>query len=207
VTTLPDSRRSSPAAVAAWLRGHPAARLVGIAGIPGAGKSTLAAALARLLPGSAVIPMDGYHFPLSSLDEEGRRRRGSPPTFDAVSFRRDLEGLKRTGSGVFPGWSHVRHDPEPGAIRIGPGTRPIFVEGLYVLFGSWGTRALFDLTIFVECDLESALRRVEDRLLECGYVTGGRPAARQRVETNDRLNAEAILADGGRDRADFLVRS
>jgi pantothenate kinase len=200
-------RTATDREVAAWVRSHPGIRLVGIAGIPGAGKSTLAAKLSGIFPGSAVIPMDGYHFPLAQLDVEGKRRRGSAPTFDAAAFRRDLERLKRTGGGVFPGWSHARHDPEPGAIAIGPQTRPIFVEGLYVLMDAWGTGPLFDLRIFVDCEVATALRRVEDRLVANGHVPGGRAAARHRVETNDRLNAEAILADGGRERADFVVRT
>jgi len=151
--------------------------------------------------------MDGYHLPLRLLDEAGKRRRGAAHTFDALSFRADLERLKQTGAGVFPGWNHARYDPEPGQIRIGPETTRVFVEGLYVLMDSWQTHPLFDLKIFVACDLDTALRRVETRLLECGVVTDGREAARRRVETNDRLNAEAILADGCRERADLVVQT
>jgi uridine kinase len=36
------------------------AYVVGVAGVPGAGKSTLVAALARALPGAAALHMDGY---------------------------------------------------------------------------------------------------------------------------------------------------
>ena len=58
------------------------ARLVGIAGAPGAGKSTLAEALARET-GGIVLPMDGFHLPQQRLVELGRRERmGAPDTFD-----------------------------------------------------------------------------------------------------------------------------
>ena len=38
------------------------AKLVALAGLPGAGKSTVAAALQTRGPDAAVLPMDGYHF-------------------------------------------------------------------------------------------------------------------------------------------------
>lgn len=50
--------------------------IVGIAGRPGAGKSTLAAALVRELDGAAVtVPMDGFHLADAALDTLGRRQR------------------------------------------------------------------------------------------------------------------------------------
>src|SRR5690606_11329337 len=59
--------------------------VVAIAGPPGAGKSTLSAALHGLLPeGSAeVVAMDGFHFDDAILDRRGlRARKGAPETFD-----------------------------------------------------------------------------------------------------------------------------
>jgi pantothenate kinase len=44
---------------------RPAPWVIAIAGIPGAGKSTVAADVASRVPGAAVIPMDGYHLLLS----------------------------------------------------------------------------------------------------------------------------------------------
>ncbi|MFM9878409.1 MAG: hypothetical protein ACKVOG_11285, partial [Rhodoglobus sp.] len=38
-------------------------RIIGIAGSPGAGKSTIAGALVARLESAAVLPMDGYHHP------------------------------------------------------------------------------------------------------------------------------------------------
>ncbi len=192
------------ATVTEWLGAHPEVRLIGIAGIPGAGKSTLAARWTAQFPGSACVPMDGYHLPRASLDEAGLRRRGAAHTFDAIAFRTDLERLRQTGAGRFPGWSHVRRDPEPDAVRIGPEITRVFVEGLYLLMASWQTAPLFDVRIFLECELATAMSRVEQRSLDSGAFTD-REAARRRVESNDRLNAEAILADGGRERADFVI--
>jgi len=50
------------------------------------------------------------------------------------------------------------------------------------------------------------MRRVAARHLACGLAADA-AAAQLRAESNDRLNAELILADGCRERADIVVRS
>ena len=61
-------------------------RLLGLVGPPGAGKSTLSAAILAALPGQAqVVPMDGYHLAQCELERLGRaHRKGAPDTFDAA---------------------------------------------------------------------------------------------------------------------------
>jgi pantothenate kinase len=68
-------------------------RVLGIAGAPGAGKSTLArrvvaAVTEQLGPGVAVqVPMDGFHLANSALDALGRHdRKGAIDTFDAAGY-------------------------------------------------------------------------------------------------------------------------
>lgn len=86
--------------------------LVAIAGPPGVGKSTTAQALASLVPGSIVLPMDGYHYTkahLNSLDNatEAFKRRGAHWTFDAPRFLADLRLLKENKAGKFPSFDHA----------------------------------------------------------------------------------------------------
>ncbi|KAL5356305.1 hypothetical protein BJX96DRAFT_171488 [Aspergillus floccosus] len=110
---------------------HPKNRyLVAVAGIPGSGKSTTAEAVVKILnePSTpscsspalaALLPMDGFHFPRSTLDrlpnrEEAYIRRGAPWTFDADGF---VEFMKKLRS-----WadSPVKADADsssPGSIR------------------------------------------------------------------------------------------
>jgi pantothenate kinase len=81
---------------------------IGLAGSPGSGKSTLAnALLERLSDIMTVIPMDGYHYPLSYLDKmrdpkKAHARRGAPFTFNAEQFVNDLIEARITGQGFFP---------------------------------------------------------------------------------------------------------
>ncbi|MCX5400564.1 nucleoside triphosphate hydrolase [Streptomyces sp. NBC_00102] len=76
-------------------------RILGIAGPPGAGKSTLAAALVEALGGAAVlVPMDGFHLAGAELERLGRAaRKGAPDTFDAAGYAALLRRLRGTGGG------------------------------------------------------------------------------------------------------------
>jgi pantothenate kinase len=65
---------------------------------------------------------------------------------------------------------------------------------------------LFDFAAFLDCDVETALERVAARHLACG-LAATRAEARHRADTNDRRNAQVVLDDGGRDRADLVVPS
>jgi len=84
--------------------------VLGIAGAPGAGKSTLArrvvaAVDAELGVGTAVqVPMDGFHLANAALDALGRRdRKGAIDTFDAdgyVALVRRLAAAPDTDGGA-----------------------------------------------------------------------------------------------------------
>ena len=178
--------------------------LVALAGLPGAGKSTVAEALCARWPGAVVLPMDGYHLPRRLLDAEGLRRRGAPHTFDPGRLRADLLRLKETGAGMFPAFDHAEGDPREGAIEVRVGATPVFVEGLYLLLRAWRMEELFDLRVFLDCPLPLAMSRVAARHLVCG-LAADETAARNRAENSDRLNAELILADGCRERADLVI--
>jgi pantothenate kinase len=185
---------------------RPAPWLVAIAGIPGAGKSTVAADLASRVPGAVVVPMDGYHIPRRALSADGLARRGAPDTFDHDAFRTDLARLREDRRGSFPTFDHAVKDPRPGAVIVPPGAPLVIVEGLYLLLGEWGMTKLFDLTVFLDCDLEIALSRVAARHLACG-IAATEAEARHRADTNDRRNAHLILDDGCLARADLRVPS
>ncbi len=201
---MPAELSQQVEAVLSGLRSRPDAYLVAIAGIPGSGKSTLGRTLVERVPGSAVLPMDGYHLPRSRLSPEDLRRRGAPHTFDPVTLRRDLESLRRTRTGQFPSFDHAVKDPEPDAIRINPETTPVFVEGLYLLLPDWDLAPLFDFTVFLHCDPAEAMARIARRHVECG-ICSTLDEATLRTEENDLPNARIILDDGCAERADLCL--
>lgn len=186
------------------LRQRPDAYLIAIAGIPGSGKTTLCEVLKSRRPDAVVVPMDGYHLPRCQLDAEGMRRRGAQYTFDSASCRLDLERLKQTRSGLFPTFDHAEKDPKPDMIRVTPSVPLIIVEGIYVLMRDWQLEHLFDLRVFLDCDLDTATERLTLRHLACG-ISQTAEEARHRAMTNDRINSLEILADGCRERADLVL--
>src|SRR3954465_3863143 len=71
-------------------------RILGIAGPPGGGKSTVARTVVAALGAVArLVPMDGFHLAQAELVRLGRRdRMGAPDTFDSAGYAALLSRLK-----------------------------------------------------------------------------------------------------------------
>ena len=176
--------------------------LIGIGGIPGAGKSTLARHLRDALghisqqPGNAVVvPLDGFHLTNEELEErELVERKGSPDTFRAQSFFAKLIEIKRaTVPVLMPMYSRQLHEPVQDALEVPPETPLVIAEGNYILcdFGVWRSiAALFDVKIFVDTPPERARKWIIARHIEGGLIS---EEAEEKYETNDKPNADLIL--------------
>ncbi len=186
------------------LQERPNVYLVAVVGIPGSGKSTICEALAKRLRGSVVLPMDGYHLPRSELTPESIKRRGAPHTFDSTKLREELKNLRQNHTGWFPNFDHASKDPQPNAIHVGSNCPLVIVEGNYLLLQAWNLEGLFDLKVFLDCDIHKAMDRVRHRLVTCG-ITSTLAEATQQVQSNDLLNARLIIDDGAEGRADLTV--
>ncbi|WP_199574263.1 nucleoside/nucleotide kinase family protein [Streptomyces murinus] len=184
--------------------------LLGIAGGPGAGKSTLAASLVRALnadgPWAAHVPMDGFHLADAELDRLGRRdRKGAPDTFDAAGYAALLRRLREEPEEVVyaPGFERVLEQALAGAIPVPPAARLVVTEGNYLLLqeGSWArVRPALDEVWYCEIPEAERIRRLVARHEEFGKEPA---AARAWVLGTDQRNAELVATTRG--RADLVV--
>lgn len=174
--------------------------IVAIFGAPGSGKSTLADRLRVEITQSfqvstEVIPMDGFHYDNTILDDKGlRSRKGSPKTFDVDGLASLLQRL-RAGPRrdvAIPIFDRELDMTRASARIIGKDVDILLVEGNYLLLDQspWGgLKDYFDLTIKIECPREELEKRLMKRWLDLGMSM---EESRTKVEGNDLQNADAI---------------
>jgi pantothenate kinase len=185
--------------------------LLGIAGSPGAGKTTLAERLVQALDGDGPswavhVPMDGFHLADAELDRLGRRdRKGAPDTFDAAGYAALLRRLREESDEVVyaPGFERVLEQPLAGLLPVPPQARLVVTEGNYLLLteGPWArVRPCLDEVWFCEISEEERIRRLVARHEEFGKE---HTAAVAWVRGTDQRNADLVAAT--RERADLVV--
>ena len=209
---LPDDHPAAPTAVGELVdrlrqlaaRGR---AVVGIAGAPGAGKSTLSGRLVDALgPDAVVVPMDGFHLHDDELARLGRSdRKGAPDTFDVAGYVALLRRLRAEADGTVyaPEFVRAREESVAGAIAVRPEHRVVLTEGNYLLLDvpGWdGVRPLLDEVWYVESQERLRLDRLVRR-----HADNGRPpeVARRWATVSDQANAEVVART--RCAADLVV--
>ncbi|HYN72634.1 MAG TPA: nucleoside/nucleotide kinase family protein [Nakamurella sp.] len=191
--------------------------ILGIAGAPGAGKSTVAAhVVAALGPDLAVlVAMDGFHLANVVLETLGRRdRKGAVDTFDAPGYANLLERLHRSALAPGrPGATEITYAPEfrreieediGCAIPVPPSMPLVVTEGNYLLIddSAWArARACLDEVWFLAPADEVRQRRLVLRHQAFGKSPDDALAW---ALGTDQRNAELIGSTAG--RADLIVR-
>jgi pantothenate kinase len=205
VSTVPDGAALAPLlerlAALVPAAGEPR-RVVGIAGPPGAGKTTLVEALLaaasadpRLRGRVAHLPMDGFHLPNAELDRLGRRdRKGAPDTFDAPAYAAVLAAVREVPRRVVtaPAFDHAVGEPEADALRVPQEADLVLTEGNYLLLDDplWRpVRQSLDESWF--CALGDDVR--QGRLVRRHVAAGRDPAdADAWVRGSDEANARLV---------------
>ncbi|KAF7193570.1 ATP-dependent kinase-like protein notR' [Pseudocercospora fuligena] len=208
--------------------------LVAVSGIPGSGKTTLAAKVADLLnrrwrnetaarPGNDAIatflPMDGYHLTRAQLSAmpdpaNAHARRGAAFTFDAPAFLKLVKMLREpicpeTGTLYAPSFDHAVKDPVENDRPIRKQSRIVVMEGNYLSLGSgaseWKEAAeMMDESWFVDVDREVARKRLIARHVTSGIAKDESDAAK-RADENDLVNGDEIIS--GRMEVHEIVKS
>ncbi|MFJ3766907.1 nucleoside/nucleotide kinase family protein [Streptomyces sp. NPDC090082] len=183
-------------------------RILGIAGAPGAGKSTLAGRLVDRLDGAAVlVPMDGFHLARAELERLGRAgRKGAPDTFDAAGYTALLARLRTAGTTVYaPAFDRALEEPVAGSIPVPPEVPLVITEGNYLLHDedAWAdVRPLLDEAWYLDLATDVRVPRLIARHIQYGK---DRTHAEHWVNTSDERNARLVAL--GRGRADLVVRA
>ena len=181
--------------------------VLGIAGPPGAGKSTLAARIAYDLGDRVrVVGMDGFHFAQRELARLGReRRKGAPDTFDVAGYVALLQRLREPGEAVVhaPEFRRDLEEPVGSAIAIEPDVPLVVTEGNWLLLddGPWSqVRALLDEAWYLEVPQEARVERLVAR-----HVRYGRSEADARAWVLGTDEDNARLVESARNAADHVV--
>ena len=181
--------------------------LLGLAGPPGAGKSTLAAALkAEFADVAQVVPMDGFHLANAELQRLDRRaRKGAPDTFDGAGYVALQRRLLAQGDDEVvyaPEYRREIGEPVANAIPVFARTQLVITEGNYLLLEDdpWSqVRGLLDEIWYVEVDDALRIERLARRHQQFGR---GAEEAAAWVANTDEPNARRIEAV--KSRASFV---
>ena len=177
----------------------PGRAVLGVAGAPASGKSTLADQLALELvadhPGAvAVVGMDAFHIGHRVLEQHGLTGvKGAPHTFDARGYVALLARIRASTETVYaPEFHRQIEDSLAHVVEIGPEVRLVITEGNYLLLPEppWdAVRPLLDEAWFVHLEDDERRRRMVLRHERHGHSPAD---ARLRTFGNDEANAVLV---------------
>ena len=169
--------------------------IVGIAGIPASGKSTLAKLIVdhtnAILKTNVesterteaiLVGLDGWHLTRAQLaalpdPQLAKDRRGAHWTFDTDGYLEFVKNLRvpltpsYSDPIIAPSFDHAVKDPDPAGVKIYPWHRIVVIEGLYCFLsiGAWREAGeMLDERWHVAVDFDKATERIIGR-----HVTSG----------------------------------
>jgi pantothenate kinase len=181
-------------------------RVLGIAGAPGAGKSTLTEqVVAHFGDRAELLPMDSFHLANEELTRLGRAaRKGAPDTFDIDGY---LSALRRVRAGehdvLVPRFHREVEEAFAGAIRIATTTALVVTEGNYLLLQRLGwadVAPLLDESWFLRPDDDVRRQRLIDR-----HIGHGRSPQDAVEWVRDVDEPNAVLIERESSTADVVI--
>lgn len=133
--------------------------VIGVAGVSGSGKSSIARALAGELRSAAIVELDSYYRDLSHLQMAQREQHNfdHPEALDSAALIADIVIARRGEPICCPSYDFVRHTRSGNGKQI-PAHEFLIVEGLFTLH--WPElRECFGAKIFVEIEPDAAFER------------------------------------------------
>ena len=168
-------------------------RFVAIVGPPASGKSTLAKELQIQIPGSCVVPMDGFHLSNEELKVMGLSdRKGSPETFDVEGLEVVLSKILSGGNVMFPTFDRSIDSVIPNGGMVNSEDHTILVEGNYLILNKvpWNRlSAYWDFSIMLKIPFEILEKRLMERWIANGFDAN---QAALKAKNNDLPNAMVI---------------
>lgn len=198
--------------------------MIGVAGVPGSGKTTLAgklvAAINSIAPHESFakcVPMDGFHLTGEELRDRGlEEAKGREDTFDGAGYvsllQRARQGdsplpfpvyARSIGAPAEPYWPD-RHRPMDKRQILDVDTRVVVTEGNYLLLNDppWdGIPALLDVSFMLDIDLAEAMQRLIDRRIK--FRGDSLAEAEAHYERVDLPNTKVIQAKSS--EPDYII--
>lgn len=170
---------------------------IAIAGPPGSGKSSMAAALCTHLgEASCAIPMDGFHLDNSVLEARGLLQvKGAPETFDRQGFAALATALIAGTARHFPTFDRGQDKVIEAGGEVPQAASILVFEGNYLLFDAPGWAELpplWDASIWLHVPEDVLQRRLIQRWRDHGM---SEKQAIARANENDLANARNICGN------------
>lgn len=180
-------------------------RVLGIAGTPGAGKSTVSDALLAALGDDAIlVGMDGFHLANEELVRLGRReRKGAPDTFDVEGYVALLDRIRAGRTVYAPRFDRSLEESIGSAVLVPAEVPLVITEGNYLLHDQFGWDAVasrLDEVWFLDVDATERRQRLVTRRLSHDH-----PHDEAVAWVRDVDEANAAVVERGRHRADLVI--
>lgn len=185
------------------------ARIIGISGGSGSGKTTIVRKIKEIVGEFAFIPQDNYYLSAEYVSNTNINAFNfdHPSAFDTDLIREHLAALRAGRPIEMPQYDFVHHRRRDETVRVQPG-KLVILEGIMIFFESQ-IRDLIDLKIYVDTpDDIRFIRRMSRDIHERGrtvqsvidqYLETVRPGHYEFIEPT-KAYADLIVPEGGQNQ-------